>query len=95
MIFVKYETSMIRKVYFFLQVLLDLARVIFEEQNNLDNLIHKIMMHTMSLLQCERCQVMLIDDKSKVNYFCIVFKRLREEIILFLIILIVVCNGFM
>ena len=55
--------------YMSLQVLLDLARVIFEEQNNVANLIHKIMMHTMSLLQCERCQVMLIDEKSKVRQY--------------------------
>ncbi|XP_071105991.1 dual 3',5'-cyclic-AMP and -GMP phosphodiesterase 11-like isoform X1 [Haliotis cracherodii] len=47
------------------QVLLDLARVIFEEQSNVANLIHKIMMHTQSLLQCERCQVLLVDDLSK------------------------------
>ncbi|XP_022315399.2 dual 3',5'-cyclic-AMP and -GMP phosphodiesterase 11-like isoform X1 [Crassostrea virginica] len=49
------------------QVLLDLARVIFEEQNNVANLIYKIMMHTQSLLQCQRCQVMLIDDLCKKN----------------------------
>ncbi|XP_052771551.1 dual 3',5'-cyclic-AMP and -GMP phosphodiesterase 11-like isoform X2 [Mya arenaria] len=51
------------------QVLLDLARVIFEEQSNVANLIQKIMMHTQSLLQCERCQVMLVDESTKVvNY---------------------------
>ncbi|XP_048758598.2 dual 3',5'-cyclic-AMP and -GMP phosphodiesterase 11-like isoform X2 [Ostrea edulis] len=49
------------------QVLLDLARVIFEEQNNVADLIYKIMMHTQSLLQCQRCQVMLIDDLCKKN----------------------------
>ncbi|XP_070185769.1 dual 3',5'-cyclic-AMP and -GMP phosphodiesterase 11-like [Littorina saxatilis] len=47
------------------QVLLDLARVIFEEQSNVANLIHKIMMHTQSLLQCQRCQVLLVDDNPK------------------------------
>nr|KAG5710172.1 hypothetical protein BaRGS_006691 [Batillaria attramentaria] len=47
------------------QVLLDLARVIFEEQSNVANLIHKIMMHTQSLLQCQRCQVLLVDDSLK------------------------------
>ncbi|XP_064594905.1 dual 3',5'-cyclic-AMP and -GMP phosphodiesterase 11-like isoform X2 [Liolophura sinensis] len=47
------------------QVLLDLARVIFEEQSDVANLIHKIMMHTQSLLQCERCQVLLVDDQHK------------------------------
>ncbi|KAL8571841.1 Dual 3',5'-cyclic-AMP and -GMP phosphodiesterase 11 [Nucella lapillus] len=47
------------------QVLLDLARVIFEEQSNVANLIYKIMMHTQSLLQCQRCQVLLVDDNPK------------------------------
>ncbi|XP_052266884.1 dual 3',5'-cyclic-AMP and -GMP phosphodiesterase 11-like [Dreissena polymorpha] len=47
------------------QVLLDLARVIFEEQSNVAALIQKIMMHTQSLLQCERCQVMLVDESTK------------------------------
>ncbi|RUS86749.1 hypothetical protein EGW08_005472, partial [Elysia chlorotica] len=50
------------------QVLLDLARVIFEEQVNVDHLIQKIMMHTQSLLQCERCQVMLVDDQKKGTF---------------------------
>lgn len=47
------------------QLLLDLARVIFEEQSNLSQLIHKIMVHTQSLLRCERCQVLLIDETFK------------------------------
>ena len=47
--------------------MLDLARVIFEEQSNVANLIHKIMMHTQSLLQCQRCQVLLVDDNPKVS----------------------------
>ncbi|CAG2244557.1 PDE11 [Mytilus edulis] len=51
------------------QVLLDLARVIFEEQSNVANLIYKIMMHTQSLLQCARCQVMLIDDINVMDLF--------------------------
>ncbi|XP_059167977.1 dual 3',5'-cyclic-AMP and -GMP phosphodiesterase 11-like isoform X2 [Physella acuta] len=50
------------------QVLLDLARVIFEEQSNVAYLIHKIMMHTQSLLQCERCQVLLVEDASKALF---------------------------
>ncbi|ESP03832.1 hypothetical protein LOTGIDRAFT_156431 [Lottia gigantea] len=55
------------------QVLLDLARVIFEEQSNVANLIHKIMMHTLSLLQCERCQVLLVDDSQHLGLFSRVF----------------------
>ncbi|XP_036356755.1 dual 3',5'-cyclic-AMP and -GMP phosphodiesterase 11 isoform X1 [Octopus sinensis] len=47
------------------QVLLDLARVIFEDQHTVANLIHKIMMHTLALLKCEVCQVMLVQDCSK------------------------------
>ncbi|GAB1599790.1 dual 3',5'-cyclic-AMP and -GMP phosphodiesterase 11-like isoform X2 [Argonauta hians] len=47
------------------QVLLDLARVIFEEQHTVANLIHKIMMHTLALLKCEVCQVMLVKDKTQ------------------------------
>jgi len=47
------------------QLLLDLARVIFEEQNNVATLIHKIMLHTQSLLRCQRCQVLLVDENSK------------------------------
>ncbi|CAD5116850.1 DgyrCDS5694 [Dimorphilus gyrociliatus] len=50
------------------QLLLDLARFIFEEQRDVATLIHKIMMHTQSLLRCERCQVLLIDDESSGVY---------------------------
>ena len=56
---------------FALQVLLDLARIIFEEQSNVASLIQKIMMHTQSLLQCERCQVLLVDESSKVSILVI------------------------
>jgi dual 3',5'-cyclic-AMP and -GMP phosphodiesterase 11 len=47
------------------QVLLDLARVIFAEQSSLHNVVHKIMMNTQSLIQCERCSVLLVDPTSK------------------------------
>lgn len=47
------------------QVLLDLAKTIFEEQCTLENIVHKIMMITQSLLQCERCSVLLVDQNSK------------------------------
>ena len=69
---------------FFLQVLLDLARVIFEEQSNVANLIYKIMMHTQSLLQCSRCQVMLIDDITMVIYL---YKYIDILCILYLLLL--------
>jgi len=47
------------------QVLLDLARVIFEEQSTIQDIVHKIMMNTQSLIQCERCSVLLVDPSTK------------------------------
>lgn len=47
------------------QVLLDLARMVFEEQSSVEQMVHRIMLHTQSLLECQRCQVLLIDDGSE------------------------------
>ncbi|KPM02233.1 cGMP-dependent 3',5'-cyclic phosphodiesterase-like protein [Sarcoptes scabiei] len=46
------------------QVLLDLAQMIFEKQSNIENIIYRILIHILSLLQCERCQIMLLVDDS-------------------------------
>ncbi|XKL66408.1 hypothetical protein PGB90_009828 [Kerria lacca] len=43
------------------QMLLNLARSIFEEQNNLECLVTKIMTQARDLLKCERCAVFLLD----------------------------------
>ncbi|CAH1973376.1 unnamed protein product [Acanthoscelides obtectus] len=43
------------------QILLNLARSIFEEQNNLECLVSKIMREAQGLLKCERCAVYLLD----------------------------------
>lgn len=43
------------------QILLNLARSIFEEQNNLECLVTKIMTEARELLKCERCAVFLMD----------------------------------
>ncbi|KAK9879966.1 hypothetical protein WA026_008477 [Henosepilachna vigintioctopunctata] len=43
------------------QILLNLARSIFEEQNNLECLVTKIMKQAQDLLNCERCTVYLMD----------------------------------
>lgn len=43
------------------QILLNLARNIFEEQNNLECLVTKIMNEARSLLKCQRCAVYLLD----------------------------------
>ncbi|XP_077287687.1 cGMP-specific 3',5'-cyclic phosphodiesterase-like [Arctopsyche grandis] len=44
------------------QILLNLARSIFEEQNNLECLVTKIMREARDLLKCERCSVFLLDS---------------------------------
>ena len=49
------------------QLLLDLARVIFDEQNNLPGLIHKVLSHTQATLRCEQCQLLLLDEVSHVS----------------------------
>ncbi|XP_046371544.1 cGMP-specific 3',5'-cyclic phosphodiesterase-like isoform X6 [Haliotis rufescens] len=44
------------------QLLLHLARGIFEEQTNLQQLVKKIMVEAQDLLKCERCSVFLLED---------------------------------
>lgn len=53
------------------QILLNLARNIFEEQNNLECLVTKIMTEATELLKCERCAVYLLDLDccESVSYF--------------------------
>ncbi|XP_067133442.1 dual 3',5'-cyclic-AMP and -GMP phosphodiesterase 11-like, partial [Centruroides vittatus] len=50
------------------QVLLDLARMIFEEQSTIEHVVYRIMTHTQSLLQCQRCQILLLDERTKGNF---------------------------
>ncbi|GIY37288.1 dual 3',5'-cyclic-AMP and -GMP phosphodiesterase 11 [Caerostris extrusa] len=47
------------------QVLLDLTRVVFEEQSTVDQIVHKVMIHIQSFLQVERCQVLLLDENTE------------------------------
>lgn len=42
-------------------MLLSLARSIFEEQNDLDSLVSKILTQARDLIKCERCVVFLLD----------------------------------
>ncbi|XP_058464177.1 cGMP-specific 3',5'-cyclic phosphodiesterase isoform X3 [Malaya genurostris] len=52
------------------QILLNLARNIFAEQNNLECLVTKIMTEARELLKCERCAVFLLDldcGEAKTN----------------------------
>lgn len=48
------------------QVLLDLARMIFEEQSTIEHMVFRILTHTQSLIQCQRVQVIILHD-SFVN----------------------------
>ena len=47
------------------QVLLDLARMVFEKQSNIENIIFRILVHILSLLQCERGQILLLTEQTR------------------------------
>lgn len=59
------------------QVLLDLARMVFEEQSTIEHIVYRIMVHIQSLLEVERCQILLIAEDSEYTdsrkTFCRVF----------------------
>lgn len=42
------------------QVLLDLARMIFEEQSTIEHMVFRILTHMQSLIQCQRVQVSIL-----------------------------------
>lgn len=46
------------------QVLLDLARMVFEKQSNIESIIFRILVHILSLLQCERGQILLLTEET-------------------------------
>ncbi|KAJ1522272.1 hypothetical protein ONE63_002574 [Megalurothrips usitatus] len=50
------------------QVLLDLARMIFEEQSTIEHMVYRILTHTQSLIQCQRVQVLLLHQASKGSF---------------------------
>ncbi|KAM3183938.1 hypothetical protein ACTXT7_009368 [Hymenolepis weldensis] len=49
-----------------LKVLLELARLIFADQSDISRLIYTILMHSQSLLTCQRCQILLVNDLKDV-----------------------------
>uniref|UniRef100_A0A182N5N0 Phosphodiesterase n=1 Tax=Anopheles dirus TaxID=7168 RepID=A0A182N5N0_9DIPT len=58
------------------QILLNLARNIFSEQNNLECLVTKIMTEARELLKCERCAVFLLDlDCGEANHLERILER--------------------
>ena len=48
--------------FLYIQLLLSLARNIFEVQSNLDDLIRKIILDAQHMLKAERCTVWLVAD---------------------------------
>lgn len=42
------------------QVLLDLARMVFEEQSTIEHMVLRILTHTQSLIRCQRVQVRIL-----------------------------------
>lgn len=62
------------------QILLNLARSIFEQQNNLQCLVTKIMEEARRLLKCERCAVFLLDldccESVSITWlYCFIIKK--------------------
>ncbi|XP_055386324.1 dual 3',5'-cyclic-AMP and -GMP phosphodiesterase 11-like isoform X2 [Condylostylus longicornis] len=50
------------------QVLLDLARMIFEEQSTIEHMVLRILTHMQSLIQCQRVQILLVHQASKGSF---------------------------
>ncbi|CAH2210502.1 jg8968 [Pararge aegeria aegeria] len=50
------------------QVLLDLARMVFEEQSTIEHMVLRILTHTQSLIQCQRVQILLVHEASKGSF---------------------------
>ncbi|KAG7276015.1 hypothetical protein CRUP_004412, partial [Coryphaenoides rupestris] len=51
-----------RKEYERSRALLEVVNDLFEEQTDLEKIVRKIMQRALTLLQCERCSVLLLDD---------------------------------
>lgn len=41
--------------------------MLFEEQSTLSSIVRRIMELTISLMRCERCSVLVVDEMSKVR----------------------------
>ncbi|XP_033757237.1 cGMP-specific 3',5'-cyclic phosphodiesterase-like isoform X5 [Pecten maximus] len=62
------------------QLLLNLARGVFEEQTSLEKLLQKIILQSQDLLKCERCLVYLLDDVlDKEVVFCKAFDLCAKD----------------
>lgn len=59
----------LNKVSLRVQALLEVVNDLFEEQTDLEKIVKKIMHRAQTLLKCERCSVLLLEDiESPVSY---------------------------
>jgi len=72
-------------------VLLDLAGVIFQEQSTIDNTIHRILTHMLSLIRCERAMLLLVHETSTGTFSRVfdleqvtfhIFLKIRQQTIM-------------
>lgn len=49
-------------------MLLDLARMIFEEQSTIEHMVFRILTHMQSLIQCQRVQILLVHEADKGSF---------------------------
>ncbi|XP_026686318.1 dual 3',5'-cyclic-AMP and -GMP phosphodiesterase 11-like [Diaphorina citri] len=61
------------------QVLLDLARMIFEEQSTIEHMVFRILTHTQSLIQCQRVQSLRVPSAAKLNLHDFKFDDIHME----------------
>ncbi|CAG0883666.1 unnamed protein product [Cyprideis torosa] len=61
------------------EVLLDLARITFQEQSTIETIVSRIMIHMQSLLQAERCQVLLTHEASKASFSRVFDLEVQED----------------
>ena len=51
------------------KVLLELATIVFDESSTtVDNLVSRILFNSIFLLECERCQVILLNNSSTIKF---------------------------
>lgn len=52
----------VTSIPFAMQALLEVVNDLFEEQTDLEKIVRKIMQRALTLLRCERCSVLLLED---------------------------------
>lgn len=57
----------IQILFFPIQVLLDLASLIFEEQQSLEVILKKIAATIISFMQVQKCTIFIVDEDSSVS----------------------------